>query len=478
MLTLLLIIIPFISALVLLLLKSNASKSLALGLSLVELALAVYAVWFAPTADLNYNCPWVPQMGIQMHLSMDGISALMVLLAAVLMPIIVYATDTSKFTSQHTLFALMMAMQGAMLGAFTAMDGFVFYIFWELSLLPIFFMMLWWGGENKKAITIKFFIYTIFGSLFMLLALIYLYTQTSNHSFDIQALYAAGKSLPVATQGLLMGAFFIAFAVKMPVFPFHTWQPDTYNTAPLPGVMLLAAVMSKMATYGLLRWVLPMLPEGVATYGHWIIVLSVISIVYASMLAIVQKDFRYLIAYASIAHIGLVSAGVFAANQQSVQGSLIEMFSHGVNTVGLFFIYQIIYKRYNSSEMSELGGIRGLHSGFAFLSFIIVLGVIALPFTNGFIGEFLMLLGVFKTNATAAVFAGLSIIFGAVYMLRAYQKMMLGETKQLTHTFEPLSQVERNTLIIIVVLVVGLGVFPKPLLDLTETTVQNLLNIK
>jgi NADH-quinone oxidoreductase subunit M len=233
-----------------------------------------------------------------------------------------------------------------------------------------------------------------------------------------------------------------------------------------------------MATYGLLRWVLPMLPEGVATYGHWIIVLSVISIVYASMLAIVQKDFRYLIAYASIAHIGLVSAGVFAANQQSVQGSLIEMFSHGVNTVGLFFIYQIIYKRYNSSEMSELGGIRGLHSGFAFLSFIIVLGVIALPFTNGFIGEFLMLLGVFKTNATAAVFAGLSIIFGAVYMLRAYQKMMLGETKQLTHTFEPLSQVERNTLIIIVVLVVGLGVFPKPLLDLTETTVQNLLNIK
>lgn len=478
MLTLLLILIPFISALVLMLLKSNASKPLALGFALIELAIAVYAVWFAPSTQLEYLCPWVPQLGIQMHVSMDGISALMVLLSTLLMPIIVYACDERKYPSAHNMFALMHIMQAAMIGAFTAMDGFVFYIFWELSLLPIFFMMLWWGGENKKAITFKFFLYTIFGSLFMLLALIYLYTQTKTHSFDIQALYAAGRALPVSTQGILMGAFFIAFAVKMPVFPFHTWQPDTYYTTPLPGVMLLAAVMSKMATYGLLRWVVPMLPEGVATYGHWIILLSVISIVYASMLAIVQKDFRHLIAYASIAHIGLVSAGVFAGNHQSIQGALIEMFSHGVNTVGLFFIYQIIYKRYQSSEMSALGGIRGLHSGFAFMSFIIVLGVIALPFTNGFIGEFLMILGVFKTNAVAAIFAGLSIIFGAVYMLRAYQKMMLGETNALTHTFEPLTQQEKTTLIILVALIIGFGVYPKPLLDLTETTVQTILTIK
>jgi NADH-quinone oxidoreductase subunit M len=272
-----------------------------------------------------------------------------------------------------------------------------------------------------------------------------------------------------------MGAFFLAFAIKMPVFPFHTWQPSTYFAAPTPGVMLLGGVMSKMATYGLIRWVLPMVPDGVQEYGYLIIGLSVVSIIYASCIAIIQKDFKYLIAYASIAHMGLISAGIFAMNMQSLQGSMMEMLSHGINTVGLFFVYDIIYKRMHTSEMSKLGGIRGIESRFAFMFFIIVLSNVALPFTNGFIGEFLLILGVFQTNMVAASFAGLSIILGAVYMLRAYQKMMLGETNSLTSHFPKLEKQELITLSIIVILIVVMGVYPKPILDITESSIQTLL---
>lgn len=478
MLTLLLILLPLISGFILLLTGSKNARQIALVLSLIEFGLALFALSTLKSGaveSLNYNIPWIPNMGISFHLGMDGISMLMVLLSTMLMPLIVFASFNKTYNNAHTLYALMMLMQSAMVGSFVAMDGFLFYIFWEVSLIPIFFIILMWGGENRQKTTFKFFIYTLFGSLFMLVALIYLYLHTANHSFDIQALYAAGRSLPLVEQGLIMGAFFLAFAIKMPVFPFHTWQPSTYVAAPTPGVMVLGGVMSKMATYGLIRWVLPMVPDGVHEYGYLIIGLSVVSIIYASCIAIIQKDFKYLIAYASIAHIGLISAGIFAMNMQSLQGSLMEMMSHGINTVGLFFAYDIIYNRMHTSEMTKLGGIRGVESRFAFLFFIIVLSNIALPFTNGFIGEFLLLLGVFQTNMVAASFAGLSIILGAVYMLRAFQKMMLGETNSLTLHFPKLEKQELITLSIIVILIVVMGVYPKPILEITESSIQTLL---
>jgi NADH-quinone oxidoreductase subunit M len=478
MLTLLLILIPLISGFILLFIGSKNARQIALVLSLIEFGLALFALSILKsgvTESLSYSIPWIPSMGISFHLGMDGISMLMVLLSTLLMPLIIYASFNKTYSNSHTLYALMMLMQSAMVGSFVAMDGFLFYIFWEVSLIPIFFIILMWGGENRQKTTFKFFIYTLFGSLFMLLALIYLYLHTSDKSFDIQAMYAAGRSLPLLEQGLIMAAFFLAFAIKMPIFPFHTWQPSTYVAAPTPGVMVLGGIMSKMATYGLIRWVLPMVPDGVHEYGYLIISLSVLSIIYASCISIIQKDFKYLIAYASIAHIGLISAGIFSVNSQSLQGSLMEMLSHGINTVGLFFVFDVIYSRTKTSEMNKLGGIRGLDSRFAFMFFIIVLSNVALPFTNGFVGEFLLILGIFQTNMVAASVAGLSIILGVVYMFRAFQNMMLGETNSLTVHFPQLEKQEIITLTIIVVLIVSMGVYPKPILEITESSIQTLL---
>ncbi|MFM6983788.1 MAG: NuoM family protein [Chitinophagaceae bacterium] len=478
MLTLLLILIPILSSILLFAFGRTHAKAIAFTASVAELAVAfatLNAVQTGQTTLLNMDLPWLAEIGIRFHINTDGISMLMVLLSTLLMPLIMYASFNRNYNNLHTLYGLMFLMQGSIIGSFVAMDGFLFYLFWEVALIPIYFIILMWGGNNRQKITFKFFIYTLFGSLFMLVALIYVYLQTPDRSFDIQALYAAGRELPVTEQAWVMAAFFLAFAIKMPIFPFHTWQPDTYYVAPTPGVMMLSGIMSKMATYGLIRWVLPMVPAGIHEYGYILIVLSVISILYASFISIVQKDFKYLIAYSSIAHMGLISAGIIACNAQSLQGSLMEMLSHGINTVGLFFVFDILFLRMGTTEMKKLGGIRGLDSSFAFLFFIIVLSVVALPFTNGFVGEFLLIIGLFQTNAIAASFAGLSIILGVVYMFRSYQTMMLGETNQLTAGFTKLTLQEKITLIIIVTLIIGLGVYPKIVLGITESSVQTLL---
>ncbi|MBC7426183.1 MAG: NADH-quinone oxidoreductase subunit M [Bacteroidia bacterium] len=478
MLTAVLIIFPFIAAFILIGFGKENAKPIALGAAIIEFALALVALYMLQTGQgecLNLQQNWIESMGISFNIKVDGISMLMVLLSTLLVPLILYSSFESTHHNQHILFALMLMMQGAMIGTFTAADGFLFYIFWELSLIPIYFICLSWGGNNRQKITFKFFIYTLAGSLFMLLALIYLYQHTTNHSFDIQSLYAAGRSLGVEEQGLVLGAFFLAFAVKMPVFPFHTWQPATYNVAPVPGVMMLSGIMLKMATYGLIRWVVPMVPEGLAEYGYIVIALSVISIIYASCIAIVQKDFRYVIAYASIAHVGLMSAGILSASEIAIQGSLVEMLSHGINTVGLFFIYDIIFRRTGTTEMKLLGGIRSVAPGFAFMFFIIVLSVVALPSTFGFIGELLMLMGLFQENPIWASVAGISIILGIVYMFNGFQKMMLGESNSLTYNFAPLSVREKTTLILIIILIIGLGVQPQLILNITGDSVKTLL---
>ncbi|MDI1234913.1 MAG: NADH-quinone oxidoreductase subunit M [bacterium] len=481
MLTILLLLIPLITAILLVVAGNKSARAIALSGALLELILAFVSMLLMQQGNsahlftVHYN--WITSLGISFSFTIDGISMLMVLLSSLLLPIIVYSSFNKTYHNAHIMYALMMLMMSAMIGVFTAADGFLFYIMWELSLIPIYFIILVWGGENRQKITFKFFLYTLFGSLFMLLALIYVYLQMpeASRSFDIQALYQAGRLLSVEEQGLILAAFFLAFAVKMPIIPFHSWQPKTYYTAPTPGVMMLSGIMAKMATYGLIRWVLPMVPDGLAEYGNYGITLSVISIIYASCISIVQKDFKYLIAYASIAHIGLISAGIFAGNIQSIQGSLIEMLSHGINTVGLFIAYDIIYKRTGTSEMSKLGGIRAIDSSFAFMFFIVILSVVALPFTTGFVGEFLLILGLFTSNPIAGSVAGLSIILGVVYMFRSFQKMMLGESSAHILSLPKLDRQEKTSLTIIVILIIGLGVYPKPILDITENAVTTLL---
>jgi NADH-quinone oxidoreductase subunit M len=377
-------------------------------------------------------------------------------------------------TNAKSYFALILTMQFALLGVFMAMDGLLYYIFWELALIPIYFIALNWGGPNRVPVTLKFFIYTLAGSLLMLFGFIMLYWYNPAHSFDIRELYSSAVSSK--NQSWLFWMFFLAFAIKIPIVPFHTWQPDTYKEAPTQGTMLLSGIMLKMGTYSLIRWLLPVLPLGVAQWGPLAITLCVVGIVYASIIAIKQKNLKNLLAYSSIAHVGLISAGIFALNMRGFQGSVVQMFAHGINVVGLFYCADIIYNRTGSQDVYGLGGIRNIAPQFATAFMVIVLGSIALPLTNGFIGEFLLLYGVYEYNTWLSVFAGLTVILGAVYMLRMYKKIMLGPTSIKAEGFIDLMWNEKLALGIIVVVIVVMGIYPKPVFDLAEPALQLIFN--
>jgi NADH-quinone oxidoreductase subunit M len=472
---LLLIFLPLVGALVTAF-TGNAAKHVAMVFAVASLAIAaVIACQFIPDASSQFvvNLPWIQELGISFHAGIDGISLITVLLTNVLVPIIILASYQHNYQKPASFFALILFMQTGLLLVFTAMDAFLFYIGWEAALIPVYFICAIWGGNDRIRVNMKFFVYTIGGSLFMLLGIIYLYLQNPAHNFDIQAFYQI--SLDPVQQGWIFWSFFIAFAIKMPIFPFHTWQPDTYTEAPTAGTMLLSGIMLKMGIYGVIRWLLPIVPAGVQEWGTTAIILSIIGIVYASLIAFTQKDAKRLVAYSSIAHVGLISAGIFALNQQGMQGAMIQMLSHGINVVGLFFVLDIIFSRLKTNKIAELGGIAKVAPKLAIAFLIIVLGTVALPGTNGFIGEFLLLMGVYQFNIWAVVFAGLTIIFGAVYMLRLYQQVMLGQTNALTGGFSDIRGSEQLVLMIICVLIIVMGVYPKPILHLSEASVQQLL---
>lgn len=485
--TCILILWPLLMGIMLLFMDNNGARKVALWASLVELAIALVSLFqFKRDASVQFitDLPWIPDAGIHFKVGIDGISMLLVLLTALLVPFIILSSAKHEYKNASVFYSLILFMQMALIGVFVALDGFLFYIFWELALIPIYFICLLWGGENRAKITLKFFIYTLTGSLFMLVAFIYLYLNTevhygSNivlHSFDINALYEAGRSLSTADQGFVFIAIFLAFAIKMPVFPLHTWQPDTYTSAPAPGTMLLSGIMLKMGTYGLIRWLLPVVPLGLKEWGDAAIILSVTGIVYASCIAIVQKDYKRLIAYSSIAHVGLIAAGTLASNIQALQGAMIQMLSHGINVIGLFFIADILLNRLGTMDISQMGGIRHKAPRFTFVFMIIMLGSVALPLTNGFIGEFLLITGLYQYGAWMAAFAGLSVILGAVYMLRSFQSIMLGETNKLTEKMTDLDKNELMVLIPITILIVAMGIYPKFLLDISEPAIELILS--
>jgi len=472
---LLLIFLPLVGAIITAF-AGKSAKIVSTVFSVVSLVLAlVIAGNFIPNASTQFevNLPWIADLGINFHAGIDGISMLVVLLTNLLVPIIILSSYNHQYKNPAAFYALILFMQCGLLLVFTALDAFLFYIGWEAALIPIYFICAIWGGKDRIRINMKFFVYTIAGSLFMLMGIIYLYLQNPAHNFDIQAFYAL--NLDSAQQGWIFWAFFIAFAIKMPIFPFHTWQPDTYTAAPTQGTMLLSGIMLKMGIYGVIRWLLPIVPAGVHDWGQVVIILSIIGIVYASLIAFTQKDAKRLVAYSSIAHVGLISAGIFAFNQQGMQGAMVQMLSHGINVVGLFFVLDIIFARVKTNKIEELGGIAKVAPQLALTFLVIVLGTVALPGTNGFIGEFLLLMGVYNYGIWAAAIAGLTIIFGAVYMLRMYQNVMLGETNSLTITFTDIKGTEKLVLYTICALIIVLGVYPKPILHLTEASVQHLL---
>ena len=411
------IFIPLIAALVILFSGKTMVKGLAGVFSLVPLLITIYLYLnFIPDASTQFlvDLAWIPQFGIHFKAGVDGISLLLLFLTNLLIPLIVLSGFKQDIKNQNAFFALIFAMQAGLILVFTALDGFLFYVGWEIALIPVYFICALWGGENRIRVNLKFFVYTIAGSLLMLLAIIYLHLQTPGNSYDLAEFYKL--ELDSTTQAWIFWAFFIAFAIKMPVFPFHTWQPDTYTEAPTVGTMLLSGIMLKMGVYGLIRWLIPIVPLGFSAWGETALILSIIGVVYASIIAFTQKDIKRLIAYSSIAHVGLISAGVFVWNLQGLQGAMIQMLNHGINVVGMFFIADIIIRRMNTRELNEMGGIAKPAPILAITFLIILLGVVALPLTNGFVGEFLLLMGVYNHNIWFAGISGMTIIFSAVYM--------------------------------------------------------------
>jgi NADH-quinone oxidoreductase subunit M len=476
MLTLFLIVFPLVAAAVALAAKGESVKQIAFLFSLVEFAAALYTLFqFTPDASTQFgvNLPWVASLGISFKVGMDGISMMLVLLTTLLVPFIILSSFGHQYKNPSAFYALILVMQSALVGVFTALDAFLFYLFWEAALIPVYFLAGIWGGENRIRITFKFFVYTIFGSLFMLLGLAYLYYQAG--TTDLQAIYAL--NLPAGTQNWLFWALFIAFAIKMPIFPFHTWQPDTYTESPTPATMLLSGIMLKMGIYGVIRWLLPVVPEGVAQWGTTALILSVIGIVYGSIIAIRQRDIKRILAYSSFAHVGLMSAGIFSLSIEGIQGAMVQMLAHGVNVVGLFFIAEIIQRRVHTRELQQLGGITQNTPNLTVFFMILLLGSVALPLTNGFVGEFLLLAGVFKFNPWYAGVAGLTIILSAVYMLRLFQGVMFGNRNEDTEVFTDLTLPEKVTLIPLALMVFWIGMYPAPFLKLTEPAVGELLKL-
>jgi NADH-quinone oxidoreductase subunit M len=478
MLLLIILFFPLAAAVLTYLSGDKLSSKVALLASVVEFGLSLIALEHYSHSNvlgLAYSHPWISNPNIAFSISCDGLSLLLVLLTTFLVPVIILSSFGKEQANGRSLYALMLLMQFALIGVFVATDGLLFYIFWELALIPIYFIALLWGdGKDKEFLstaTFKFFVYTLIGSLFMLVAFIFLYSKAG--SLSLQALY--DLDLTRKEQILLAAAFFFAFAVKIPIFPFHTWQADTYKEAPTVGTMLLAGIMLKMGLYGLLRWLLPIVPQGITFFNPLFITLSVIGIIYGSILAIQQKDIKRLLAYSSFAHVGLIAAGIFSLTNEGLQGAVVQMLAHGVNVVGAFFAGEIILRRTDTLEISQLGGIRNVAPKFATCFIIVVLASVALPTTNAFIGEFLLLYGVYGYNTWLSIVAGLTIILGAVYMLKMYQNTMLGETKTLTSTFADLSASEFTVFAILIVAIFVCGVYPKPIMEIAQPALAEIL---
>jgi NADH-quinone oxidoreductase subunit M len=479
MLTIILIVFPLALSLLLLTLKGEkAIRQIALAGSVIEFGVAVAAyIQFRTSCHCNllFTADWLATMGVSLKFGMDGISLLMVMLTTFLLPVIILASFNHSYSKPAAFYSLVLLMEMALVGVFTAFDGLMFYIFWELTLIPAYFICAVWGGNDRIRITFKFFIYTFVGSLFMLVALIYIYFKTPfPHSFDFQWFYLV--TLTPAEQTWIFAAFFLAFAIKIPVFPLHTWQPDTYTVSPAPGSMLLAGIMLKMGLYGMIRWMVPVCHAAMHQFAPVVMILAVTGIVYASVIAIRQGDMKRLVAYSSIAHVGLIAAGVFALNPYAMQGAVIQMVSHGINIVGLFFAIDMIEKRAGTRSIGELGGIATRAPRLAVFFMITLLGSIALPLTNGFVGEFLLLLGIFEYSKILAAIAGLTIIFSAVYMLWMYQRTMLGKTNGITENISDLTWTESAVFIPLVIMIFWIGLSPGLFLETALPDVMQILN--
>jgi NADH-quinone oxidoreductase subunit M len=482
MVPVLLIGIPLLAGLIGFSLKDDASKKWALFASLLTLAVSITGLCLpADSRELLFNTPWMGSLGSRFAIGLDGTGQILTALTAIAFPVIFISTWKENYKKANHFFGLMLLSQAGLLGVFLASDALLFYFFWELALIPVYFLASQWGGERRIAATFKFFIYTFLGSLMMLIGLIYIYFHTRDHTFSLSAFNQAHLQIPADTQSWLFWLIFIAFAVKMPIFPFHTWQPDTYEQAPTAVTMVLSGVMVKMGVFGLLRWLAPVLPMGTYMWGDTVSALCIIGMIYASLIAMRQDDLKRLVAYSSIAHMGLMCLAVFATTDIGIQGVMIQMFNHGINIIGLWIVVYLIEKQFNTRKISELGGLAGRAPVLTTMLVIIALANIALPLTNAFIGEFLMFAGIYSSRATNynvvfTVTAAITIILAAVYMLNMVQRVFYGSTNAKTETAVDIRLNEKLVLGFIVLLILILGVYPEPVFHLTKDAVESLIS--
>ncbi|HET7734091.1 MAG TPA: NADH-quinone oxidoreductase subunit M [Paludibacter sp.] len=474
MIIILLLLIPLLSSLLLFTGKlGKHSRNFALIASFLEFAVALvagYAFTFADNRILNLSLNLKQLLDIDIIIYIDAISLTMVMLTALLVPIII-ASNNNREVRNHNFYALILLMQMALIGVFTASEMVLFYIFWELAMMPIFLITAIWGGENRKKISVKFLIYTVVGSFAMLIAILYLYTLTPTpHSFSFESFYQL--KLPYAVQIPVFLAFFLAFAIKIPLFPFHSWQAETYNVSPVQGSMLLAGIMLKMGLYGIIRFILPICPAVVANGSLIFLPLILFGVIYGAVIAIRQPKLKKMIAFVSLSHVGIIALGLLSNNRYGIEGAVLQMFSHGVNVVGFLLCYQMIVIRTGTDIIDDLGGIASAAPKFATIFMIILLANVALPLTNSFVGEFLILLGIFQFNKTIAIIAGLTIILGAVYMLRMYQKIMYGPKTEAAGKFTDLTTGEIMLFVPIIVSIFLVGIYPSFVLQLLQGAVK------
>lgn len=484
----LLIWLPLLAGIICFITKTTQSaKTVAIFFSLIILAISVVSIFYSDDKYVTWNAVnyfYPNNIGNTFYVGLDGTGRLLTLLTAIAFPIIFIATSKNNYKNPASFYGLMMLSQAALMGVFCSLDALLFYFFWELALIPVYFLCSRWGGEKRIQATFKFFVYTFLGSLLMLIGIIYVYMHTPEryfedgtraaHSFAINFFYKA--QLTGAEQNWLFWLFFAAFAVKMPVFPFHTWQPDTYDQAPTSVTMVLSGIMVKMGLFGVIRWLIPLFPAASVKYANIVIILSIIGIIYASCIAMVQDNLKRLVAYSSIAHIGLMCASLFAMNEISIQGALLQMFNHGINIIGLWIVIDLLEKQTGVKQISKLSGVAH-KAPFLTIAFVIIaLANIALPLTNAFPGEFLMFSGLFKFNPWYGGVAMIGIILAAVYMLNMIQKVFYGDSNSIADTVTEISFNQKLMLAIIVSLIFIIGLYPQPIIDLTNKSVMSLID--
>ena len=478
MIPVLLILIPILTGLAAFFIKQHkAIRTWSLVVSLLTLGVSIIGFSLKEgSMELAFSGEWMQTIGSSFSVKLDGMGKLLCLLNAIAYPLVILATWNSSYKKANNFFALMLLAQAGMMGVFLATDALLFYFFWELALIPMYFLCSQWGGEKRIPVTFKFFIYTFIGSLLMLLGILFVYGKTQDHSFSMDAFYSVVLSRKEQT--IVFWLMFVAFAIKMPIFPLHTWQPDTYEQAPTATTMILSGVMVKMGIFGLLRWLFPVVTFASFQWADFITIMALIGVIYSSLIAIRQDDLKRLIAYSSIAHIGLMCAAAFAQNLSSLQGLMIQMFNHGINIIGLWIVVELIERQFGTRKISELGGLAQKAPALAILLVIVSLANIALPLTNSFPGEFLIFNGIFssqtKYNVWFIVLAGMGIILGAVYTLNMIRKVFYGNTNELTASAKDITWKEKMALGIIVLIIFVLGVYPQLLLNETSAIAETI----